>query len=114
MTFAQIKRIRQNNYCSEHDKQGKQTDYEAKGYKDAIDARYWELSSKAILEKNNRSRQNELSSIDNSRRMGDIDTDCDVVSILDSDILAMDRQIAILKAFNKWRYISNEIYLTIN
>ena len=36
MTLDQIKRIQLNNYCSEHDKHGKQFDYEALGYPEGL------------------------------------------------------------------------------
>lgn len=46
MTNDQIKRIQENNYCSEHDSKSNQFDYEAKGYRDEINALYWSRNRK--------------------------------------------------------------------
>ena len=48
MTNAQIKRIQDNNYCSEHDRNGNQFDYEANGYREEIDAMIWERNKRYI------------------------------------------------------------------
>jgi hypothetical protein len=99
MTLDQIKRIQQNNYCSEHDRTGKQFDYEAMGYRDEIDARYWELVAKKNFVKNdmNKSVEPEKTSV--------------TATDISKEIESIDIQLSVLKAFNKWRFISNEITL---
>lgn len=97
MTLEQIKRIQQNNYCSEHDRTGKQFDYEANGYRDEIDARYWDLVAKKNFTKNDMNKSVEI------QKTGVRGTD------ISKEIESLDIQLSVLKAFNKWRFISNSI-----
>jgi hypothetical protein len=104
MTLAQLKRIQSNNYCGEHDKNGKQYDYEAAGYKESIDSRIWDLTLKHSNETNKR-----------------ISDERDYKSALVTkktaseafDIGKLNIQLSVLKTFNKWRYLSNEIAIKI-
>lgn len=117
MTLDQVKRIQLNNYCSEHDKHGKQFDYEAKGYKEAIDARYWELVTRSV---DTAFKQAKSIPDNHARRVVATHTEKQAltrpeiaINQLNSDIEAMDIQLAVLKAFNPWRYISNEIMMVL-
>lgn len=111
MTLDQIKRIQQNNYCSEHDRNGKQYDYEANGYKDEIDARYWSLVTRSVdtaLKQSstlNNMPSNTVTAITAQKPLESANNGLKI------DIEAMDIQISVLKAFNPWRFISNEITL---
>ena len=110
MTLDQIKRIQLNNYCSEHDSKGNQFDYEAKGYKDAIDARYWDLIEKRSL---NQLKNNARIPIKPDMSIDTVDTEKKPVTadFIAKEIEFCDIQLSVLKTFNKWRYISNEILI---
>lgn len=91
MTLDQVKRIQLNNYCSEHDRNGKQFDYEAMG------SRYWELVAKKNFVKNDMNKSVEI------QKTSVTATD------ISKEIESIDMQLSVLKAFNKWRFISNSI-----
>lgn len=115
MTLNQIKRIQLNNYCSEHDSNGKQFDYEAMGYRDEIDARYWKLVERDYLNQlkniNKMPENPAVISVKAISRGMDQERLESAKNTLKNEIEAMDIQLSVLKAFNKWRFISNEITL---
>lgn len=106
MTNAQLARIQLNNYCSEHDSNGNQFDYEANGYRDEINALYWSrtqkeidemlkrVSSKAFNEYQDKISKSTAKLVENSFK-AELD-DC-------------EREISVNKAFFKWRNIVNEL-----
>lgn len=82
MTLSQCKRIIDAGFVGEHKNSGKQTDYH--DYRDEILAHYWNLSDKAIQS----------------------------MSVYPSVTFEIDRcevTIAVLRAFNPWRELSNRI-----
>ena len=107
MEKEQLKRIIANNYCGEHDRHGNQFDYEAKGYRDEIDARLWELSNKKV---------NEMFKQVNSIK-GIISAPvCEKPLIeannaLKTEIDKLDVTISVMRAFNPWRFIANELMM---
>lgn len=113
MTLNQIKRIQLNNYCSEHDRTGKQFDYEAMGYRDEIDARYWELVQRDYLNQlkniNKMPENTAATSVKAISRGMDQKRLESAKNTLKNEIEAIDIQLSVLKAFNKWRFISNSI-----
>ena len=104
MTNAQIKRIQDNNYCSEHDRNGNQFDYEANGYREEIDATIWERNQKyvenMIKQANNRHFNEYQSQLIQSVRVLDKNPYND---LLDAEIASEALKIAVLKAFRPWR-----------
>ena len=115
MTNAQIKRIQENNYCSEHDRNGKQFDYEAKGYRYEINAMILERNQKYIAnmikQANNKAFNEYQSQLIQSVRALDKKPSND---LLGSEIASETLKIAVLKAFRPWRNISNEIMMKMN
>ena len=110
MTKDQVKRIVSNNYCSEHDKHGNQFDYEAKGYRDEIDARLWELSDKKVNDMIKQARidiKGIISAPICEKPL--IKPNNEIKSELDR----LDITISVNKAFFKWRDISNELMIKI-
>lgn len=100
MTNAQIKRIQENNYCSEHDSKGNQFDYEAKGYRDEINALYWNRKQKEINEMLKRASNRAF----NEYQVGKLDE-----NPFKAELEACEREISVNKAFFKWRNIVNEL-----
>lgn len=113
MTLDQIKRIKLNNYCGEHDRNGKQFDYEAMGYRDEIDKRYWDLVQRDYLNQlkniNKMPENPAVTSVKVISRGMDQERLESAKNTLKNEIEAMDIQLSVLKAFNKWRFISNSI-----
>lgn len=107
MTNDQIKRIQSNNYCSEHDSKGNQFDYEAKGYRDEINALYWNRKQKEIndmLKKASNRHFNEYQ----DKTVGELDE-----NLFKAELYACEREISVNKTFFKWRNIVNEINLKL-
>ena len=108
MTNTQIKRIQENNYCSEHDTKGNQFDYEAKGYRDEIDAMYWARKQKEINEMLKRASNRQFNDYQDkiSKSVAKIDE-----NLFKAELDDCDREIIINKTFFKWRNIGNEIMM---
>lgn len=110
MTNAQIKRIQENNYCSEHNKKGNQFDYEAKGYREEIDAMIWERKQKEINEMLKRTSNRQFNEYQdkiskNVSKLGE--------NLFKAELDACEREISVNKAFFKWRNIVNELNLKL-
>lgn len=110
MTNAQIKRIQENNYCSEHDSKGNQFDYEAKGYRDEINALYWSRKQKEINEMLKRASNRHFNEYQDkiSKSVGKLDE-----NPFKTELDACEREISVNKAFFKWRNIVNELNLKL-
>ena len=110
MTNDQIKRIQQNNYCSEHDSKGNQFDYEANGYRDEINALYWSRTQKEIDEMLKRSSNRAFNEYQDkiSKSVGKLDE-----NPFKAELEACEREILVNKAFFKWRNIVNELNLKL-
>lgn len=106
MTNAQIKRIQENNYCSEHDSKGNQFDYEAKGYRDEINALYWSRKQKEINDMLKRASNKQFNEYQDkiSKNVGKLDE-----NLFKRQLEACERDISVNKAFFKWRNIVNEL-----
>lgn len=108
MTKSQCLRIQQNNYCSEHDRNGKQFDYEANGYRDAIDQRLWELTTKNLENMLKRNTGRATRVIDeNPLKKALVESN----NQLDTEIEQLDIQLSVMRAFNSWRYLGNELMM---
>lgn len=101
MTKAQVERIIANNYCGEHNRYGKQFDYEANGYKAELDARLWDFNAKEVELMLKQSRV-EVPVI--TKESVTFDT-----SFMDVEIEKAEIQISINKAFFPWKHIVNSI-----
>lgn len=110
MTNSQIKRIQENNYCSEHDSKGNQFDYEAKGYLDEINALYWSRKQKEINEMLKRASNKAFNEYQDkiSKSIGKLDE-----NPFKAELEACEREISVNKAFFKWRNIVNELNLKL-
>ena len=109
MTLDQVKRIQLNNYCGKHCKRtGKQFDYEANGYKEAIDARYWELVTRSVDVQLKQAR-NMPDNTDMSINTAQTEKTSVTADLISKEIESLDIQLSVLKAFNRWRFISNSI-----
>jgi len=105
MTKAQVERIIANNYCGEHDRNGKQFDYEANGYKNELDARLWAFNVKEVdlMLKQSRVKVPEI-----AKESVSFD-----FSSIEKEIELAEMQISINKAFFSWKHIVNQVNATI-
>lgn len=108
MTKAQCLRIQANNYCSEHDRNGHQFDYEAKGYRDAIDQRLWELSAKNVDNMIKRGTGRVTKATDKKPLKTALIEPNDQ---LGTEIRQLDIQLSVMRVFNPWRYLGNELMM---
>ena len=110
MTNSQIKRIQENNHCSEHDSKGKQFDYEANGYRDEINAMYWNRKQKEINDMLKRASNRHFNEYHDkiSKSVAKLDE-----NPFKAEINACERDISVNKAFFKWRNIVNELNLKL-
>lgn len=121
MTKSQLTRIQLNNYCSEHDRNGRQFDYEAKGYRGEIDARLWELSNKKVDDMMKQART--IYTVKQSANkivvapvnmIGKADTEKPLISPNNDLRIELDRldlELSVMRAFNPWRFIGNELVM---
>lgn len=110
MTNAQLTRIQSNNYCSEHDRNGNQFDYEANGYRDEINALYWSRTQKEIDEMLKRASNKAFNEYQDkiSKNIAKL-----VENPFKAEVEACDREISVNKAFFRWRNIVNELNLKL-
>lgn len=108
MTKTQCLRIQSNNYCGEHDRNGHQFDYEAKGYRDAIDQRLWELNAKNVENMIKRGSSVVGKVI---AEKTPVDPSNNPVNQLNDEIERLDIQLSVMRAFNSWRYLGNELVM---
>lgn len=101
MTKAQVERIIANNYCGEHNRYGKQFDYEANGYEAELDARLWDFNVKEV----------DLMLKRSSVKVPEItkETVSFDFSSIEKEIELAEMQISINKAFFPWKNIVNHV-----
>ena len=125
MTKTQLLRIQSNNYCSEHDKYGNQFDYEARGYREEIDARLWELSNKKVNDMIKQARTIHTVKPYTVKQSASLSMVADKAisapiskkplvepnNALKSEIDKLDIQLSVMRAFKPWRFIGNELVM---